>query len=225
MDEMTAAACQQIRTMMMLQDRMNRVVNEDWIERRRPWFRPAWIEAGEMMNHLKVWKWWGTPHPDYEQAELEGVDILHFVLAGVIASAGSLEAALASDIVPTLILPAEAKPAAFDDMMEAIEDFARDILVDRSMTPRVVSRFVHMAARIGLSQSRAFRLYIGKNALNVFRQKNGYKTGEYVKIWNGREDNEHLSEIMGWVCLQSPDVFNDVMNGLEERYRSLVGAA
>ena len=37
---------------------------------------------------------------------------------------------------------------------------------------------------------------MGKNILNVFRQNNGYKDGSYIKIWNGKEDNEVMSEIL-----------------------------
>ena len=35
-----------------------------------------------------------------------------------------------------------------------------------------------------------------KNVLNKFRQDNGYKTGEYSKVWFGKEDNVHLEEIL-----------------------------
>lgn len=38
--------------------------------------------------------------------------------------------------------------------------------------------------------------YIAKNTLNSFRNSNGYNTGEYVKIWNGKEDNMVAMDIM-----------------------------
>ncbi len=41
-----------------------------------------------------------------------------------------------------------------------------------------------------------FAQYVGKNVLNVFRQDHGYKDGTYLKEWNGKEDNEHLVEIL-----------------------------
>ena len=41
-----------------------------------------------------------------------------------------------------------------------------------------------------------FRMYVGKNVLNFFRQDHGYKDGSYIKVWDGREDNEHLAEIL-----------------------------
>ena len=39
-------------------------------------------------------------------------------------------------------------------------------------------------------------MYVGKNVLNRFRQANGYKEGTYIKIWNGEEDNVHLTNIL-----------------------------
>lgn len=38
-------------------------------------------------------------------------------------------------------------------------------------------------------------MYLGKAALNRFRWSNGYGS-EYIKEWDGREDNEYLSEII-----------------------------
>jgi hypothetical protein len=37
---------------------------------------------------------------------------------------------------------------------------------------------------------------MGKLILNIFRQDNGYIEGSYVKIWNGKEDNEVLMTLM-----------------------------
>ena len=41
-----------------------------------------------------------------------------------------------------------------------------------------------------------FYYYMGKQALTQFRQANGYKTGDYIKNWAGKEDNEHLTEML-----------------------------
>jgi hypothetical protein len=55
-----------------------------------------------------------------------------------------------------------------------------------------------------------YRRYVGKNVLIFFRQDNGYKDGIYRKTWEGREDNEHLVELMtsldehGAIILQRP---------------------
>lgn len=41
-----------------------------------------------------------------------------------------------------------------------------------------------------------FKLYLGKNTLNAFRQQNGYNNGTYKKVWNGLEDNQVLLNIL-----------------------------
>ena len=47
-----------------------------------------------------------------------------------------------------------------------------------------------------LSADALYRHYVGKNVLNFFRQDHGYQDGTYIKEWQGREDNEHLSELL-----------------------------
>ncbi len=51
-------------------------------------------------------------------------------------------------------------------------------------------------AQITLSYEELYKLYIGKNILNRFRQNHGYKSGDYMKVWSGREDNVVLQEIL-----------------------------
>ena len=71
----------------------------------------------------------------------------------------------------------------------------------------------------GLDSDSLFTAYVGKNVLNFFRQDHGYKDGSYHKQWDGREDNEHLSELLE--CLDRHDsAFPErLYAALEERYR------
>ena len=39
-------------TMLDLQNRMNSKVNSDWMSQGNAWYRAAWIECGELMDHL-----------------------------------------------------------------------------------------------------------------------------------------------------------------------------
>ena len=70
----------------------------------------------------------------------------------------------------------------------------------------------------GLNFDRLYRLYVGKNVLNFFRQDHGYKDGSYQKIWAGREDNEHLSEVLEALDADGDSFANQVYAGLEARY-------
>jgi hypothetical protein len=47
----------------------------------------------------------------------------------------------------------------------------------------------------GLNLEKLYRLYVGKNILNQFRQDHGYKDGSYIKVWDGDEDNVVMKRI------------------------------
>jgi hypothetical protein len=54
--------------------------------------------------------------------------------------------------------------------------------------------------------------------LNRFRQNNGYKSGEYKKLWHGREDNEHLIELLAELSDDPEQLPQRLYAGLEARY-------
>ena len=68
-----------------------------------------------------------------------------------------------------------------------------------------------------MSFDELFRLYVGKNVLNGFRQDHGYKDGTYRKTWAGREDNEHLMELLDGVDVPATAAA-DLYVKLEARY-------
>jgi hypothetical protein len=73
---------------------------------------------------------------------------------------------------------------------------------------------------LGLTFDDLYKRYIGKNALNEFRQLNGYKSGTYIKIWNNREDNEYLTDILESLQLDE-NLYSNVLNQLTVEYSKL----
>jgi hypothetical protein len=63
-----------------------------------------------------------------------------------------------------------------------------------------------------------YRQYVGKNVLNFFRQDHGYKEGTYKKLWNGREDNEHLVEVLNSLDISLSDYSDKIYASLKTRY-------
>jgi hypothetical protein len=59
---------------------------------------------------------------------------------------------------------------------------------------------------------------VGKNVLNFFRQDHGYKDGSYIKVWQGREDNEHLVDVVNQLDSNDSSFRDDVYRGLVARY-------
>ena len=55
-----------------------------------------------------------------------------------------------------------------------------------------------------------FAKYIGKNVLNKFRQNNGYKEGNYRKIWGDLEDNEVLIEVLSKGAVSANEIYEQL---------------
>ena len=81
-----------------------------------------------------------------------------------------------------------------------------------------VPLFMHIATQCELSAEELYRQYVGKNVLNFFRQDHGYKEGTYKKLWQEREDNEHLVEVLNQLDMNSESYSDDVYEGLRLRY-------
>ena len=52
----------------------------------------------------------------------------------------------------------------------------------------------------------------------MFRQDHGYREGRYAKRWGGREDNEHLADLLGALDSDDPDYRAALYAALAARY-------
>jgi len=101
---------------------------------------------------------------------------------------------------------------------EDVECFASAVLSSKSFD---LKGFVMLMRSIDLSFEDLYRHYVGKNVLNFFRQDNGYKNGTYVKNWRGKEDNEHLVDIIQTIEIVAESFRDDVYAALQQRYNTL----
>jgi dimeric dUTPase (all-alpha-NTP-PPase superfamily) len=200
---------QALETMLSMQHRMNTRVHQDWINQNFEWYRAIWIECGELMDHYG-YKWWKKQDPDIAQVRLEVVDIWHFGLSALFHSDTEI-GVLAEEIASDLQRAVEAKL----DVRAATEALAMTSLQTRGFS---VPQFAVLMQACNLSFDDLYRHYVGKNVLNFFRQDHGYKEGSYQKLWEGREDNEHLAELMERLDTQSGDFPSDVYEALKVRY-------
>ncbi len=201
---------EQILTMLEMQDAMNSKVNPDWRNAGSEWYRAIWTECAEMLDHYG-WKWWKHQQPDMDQVKLEIVDIWHFAMSDLLITGESTES------VATLIEEELSRPAKSDDIRQSIESLA---LVTLQTHSAHVSEFASLMECAGLSFDELFRMYVGKNVLNFFRQDHGYKDGSYIKVWNGREDNEHLADILAALNPDETGFADQVYQHLEAAYPS-----
>ncbi len=202
--------------MLDMQDGMNARVDGDWLERGREWYRAIWIECAELMDHYGGWKWWKSSQRDVEQVMLEVVDIWHFGLSMRI-SPDRNHAPAAERIVDEWLTP-----KASQGFLRDVESLASAALREKTFLVAVVPTLLN---DIGRGFDDLYRAYVGKNVLNFFRQDHGYRDGSYLKIWNGREDNEHLVDILSALDADDPDYRELVYAELARRYPRPSGGA
>jgi hypothetical protein len=125
--------------------------------------------------------------------------------------------ALASQIADafTMVTPDESDSVSSTHIHAATEALAQHALETKGFS---VPLFHALMRACDLSADALYRHYVGKNVLNFFRQDNGYKDGTYVKEWQGREDNEHLSELLESLDATTPNFPEAVYEALASRY-------
>jgi len=199
---------EKILAMLEMQDAMNSKVNPDWRQAGNAWYRAIWTECAEMLDHYG-WKWWKHQQPEMDQVRLEIVDIWHFAMSDLLIrgdSNDSIATQIARDLLQVDDVP---------DIRAAIEHLAQVTLETRSANIPVFARLMELA---DMTFDDLYRIYVGKNVLNFFRQDHGYKEGSYIKVWNDREDNEYLADILSSLDPDSSAFADQVYQKLEEAY-------
>ncbi len=211
----------QAETMLTLQAQMNAKVNPDWINAAYPYLRAVVVEGAEAMEH-RGWKWWKKQECDMEQLQMELVDIWHFTLSHILLENRgdqnqSLDELLGFDA---------ASHIDFDGMRYEIDGLdligKMELNIGLAVARRIsIPLFEALLKDCAMTWKDLFCQYVGKNVLNFFRQDNGYKQGTYRKLWGGREDNEHLVEIMGTLNSEDATFQHQLYSNLKDRYVKL----
>ena len=201
-------AISMLMTMASMQEEHTAQVHPQWKEQGYEYYRAIWVECAEMLDHFG-WKWWKNQEPDIDQVQLQLVDIWQFAVSELIRSK-QLHESLGAELAN--VEPIDSTPEIF---REAIESLAISSLQSRSFK---MSDFTYAMRTLPMDLKELFALYVGKNVLNRFRQDHGYKEGSYRKLWAGREDNEHLIEILESISAEPEEMFDMLYQQLEQRY-------
>lgn len=201
-----------ILQMLKLQQQLNDATNgEGWEKgvtkngKLIDWRRCSYLECAELIESYP-WKHWKNidAQPDYANIKIEAVDIWHFIMSQGLEdykmkNLGSIET-LATNINKLSnfqTFHADITPTTknYYEQIEVAEILMKTLFCDTS-TEKLMEAFIDVAVQSGLNIDALYKLYVGKNILNKFRQDNGYKDGSYIKIWNGEEDNVTMQRIL-----------------------------
>jgi len=201
-----------ILQMLQLQQQLNDATNgEGWEkgvtknEKIIDWKRCTYLECAELIESYP-WKHWKNidAKPDYANIQIEAVDIWHFIMSQGLEdykmqNLGSIEdlaknintlenfSTFTANITPTT--------KNYYEQIEVVEVLMKTLFCGDS-TEALMESFLNVAVQSGLNLDALYKLYVGKNILNKFRQDHGYKEGTYIKIWNGEEDNVTMQSIL-----------------------------
>jgi dimeric dUTPase (all-alpha-NTP-PPase superfamily) len=199
---------------------MNSKVNPAWVAANNNWHRAIQVEGVEAIEH-HGWKWWKKQECDLAQLRMELVDIWHFILSASIQAKYGTIALARMEMQAELNL--RQKSVQFDNQYYVLAQLSLleklDLLVGVAAAKRTnLALFESLLNDCGMDWNDLYKQYVGKNVLNVFRQDHGYKDGTYIKIWDGREDNEHLIEMLEVADLDSANVRDELYGALKARY-------
>ncbi len=201
-----------VKQMLLLQQQLNDATSgTGWEEgvtnKGKPidWRRCIYLEAAELVDSYP-WKHWKNieAQADYENIKIEIVDIWHFVMSEALRDykinrKGDIDAL--TNAIEKLKNYSNFKsiikkiPLDIFKQIESIENFIKSLFLYEDVS-KWIDDFFKMAYDLGIDLDELYKLYIGKNILNRFRQDHGYKEGQYVKNWHGDEDNVVMQRIM-----------------------------
>ncbi|PLY14670.1 MAG: dUTPase [Sulfurimonas sp.] len=170
------------------------------------WKRCIYMECAEMIDSF-TWKHWKNidKEADWDNLQVEVVDVWHFIMSLAIENYSQTLRGQIEDLAINIselesfnkINTQNTTFAQQDDIIEKIESIMLDTLSKEPLNlEKLISDFFDLVVMSGLDLESLYKLYVGKNILNQFRQDNGYKEGNYIKVWAGEEDNVIMKRIL-----------------------------
>jgi dimeric dUTPase (all-alpha-NTP-PPase superfamily) len=188
------------KLMMMFELQHKNNVNtipEYWIKN-LAWNEAIIAESGELLESLQ-YKWWKSGEVDLDNSRMELIDIWHFIMSqlmvehikkySIITTTDDFKGDVLESLVNQITLIdhysiTENNELTRLELMHVINESIKTTIDPFNYdTNDLVLHFLTCIASFGMSFNDLVELYITKNVLNHLRQNNGYKTGEYIKLW------------------------------------------
>jgi hypothetical protein len=215
------------KEMFELQNRLNNNTNGiEWISgitnknRTINWYRCIYMETAEAIDSLN-WKHWKdiNKKDDIENLKIEVVDIWHFIMSQIIKNNKcNIEKSYKETYQIFKIINEQYtfnKDKKDKYLINNLENLIRETINDEI---NLSTFFLILFSIEGFKMDDVYKLYLGKNCLNEFRQNHGYKDGTYIKLWNNKEDNVYMQNILE---KNNNISFDELYNELETIYKTL----
>ena len=210
-----------IKEMFEKQNELNIHTNGlNWrIDTNLKWYRAIWTECSELIDYTN-WKWWRKQDISLKDIEMELIDIWHFLMSELMTYY-DITSCTENSLYKFTTYFETYQNFDMDRLQICTENLAKDTLNTRQA---LLFNFVKLCSAIGpqMNIPGIYKLYMGKNVLNRFRQDNGYKQKTYQKIWNGKEDNFYLMEYLGRIVEIGDDFEEEVYKELDKQYKKFL---
>ena len=227
----------QIYNLITTQHKLNKMIHSNtsrYLSGPQNYSAAVLVEAGECLDSTSFC-WWKKVDEDVENIKTELVDILHFLISEALQKAHKKNEDIKDiDEYNTKIVDKVYKqfliafdptsaPRLFTNKHEFLQRLVKSLGIVGCNTLPIIYRIRHLeeaCSLVNMSLDEVYSRYMVKNALNLFRQKNGYKEGTYVKYFtdlnvNITERNE------GTVAKEGNLNLKDYLNSFYEKQSKL----
>jgi dimeric dUTPase (all-alpha-NTP-PPase superfamily) len=190
----------QFENLLELQDKLNiATCGENWKSgiceksgKIIDWKSAVIAECGEALESLG-YKHWKKQDIDMNNAQMELIDILHFLLSQALSLHGKDEA---------MNFKINKNDVSFKDDLSCIEAIIEILEFSLVNTPVAAIKYIFdNSDKFDLTTQQIYDLYMAKHWLNGFRQENGYQDGTYIKVQTYPEIDEPIEDNMLVVLL------------------------
>ena len=204
-----------IREIAKAQDKLQEItIGKDWKSVNNDYPLASSVEMVEAIDSLG-YKWWKKQKIDLENVKVEFIDSLHFTMCAILQLNPS---DTSYDFINEWIKE-NMNNKECDVTKQELIDTCKGVIkhsLDGDLLSTILSILIGLDM-LGLTQRDITELYIGKCALNAFRQLNGYKDGTYIKVWkNGKEDNVYMQRIVKELDVVT---YDKVLEKLKDEYK------
>jgi len=214
-DEITKSL---IKKMFEKQDELNIHTNgPDWkTNKDLRWYRAIWTELAELIDYTD-WKWWKKQDVSLKDIEMELIDIWHFAMSDMMSwTSISIDNCVENTFLAFKDIFQNLAGIDLTNVRDETETLAFSTLRDHRFH---LEAFIDLCSTLNMNIDKIYKLYMGKNILNKFRQDMGYKEKKYQKIWmDTLEDNIYLMKFLEETDVTEPDFETIIYGRLKTTY-------